>query len=96
MERRKFIASTVALATVGCDLIGSPSERPYGFLVKAGEARFGKHTPFMGVNPNDLKISSYEEFFQAIHDRGRPPSQEEAESISLAHGIKNVGPPLTL
>jgi hypothetical protein len=27
------------------------------FIVKSGEARFGVHTPFMGVNPNDVKIS---------------------------------------
>lgn len=28
------------------------------FLVKAGEARFNKRTPFRGINPNDLKVSA--------------------------------------
>lgn len=37
-----------------------------------------------------------EEFFLAMDDLGRPPSEEEAQHISLAHGIKNVGPSLTL
>jgi quercetin dioxygenase-like cupin family protein len=151
-----------------------------GFLVKSGEARFGRHTPYKGVNPNDLKISTkdtdgqmslfeyigiektgppmhvhleqdevfyivegnylfqvgdqqhkltagdtiflprniphtwiqtskrgkliyilqpaikMEEFFLAMDDLGRPPSEEEVQKISLAHGIRNVGPPLTL
>ncbi|WP_158857388.1 cupin domain-containing protein [Lunatibacter salilacus] len=37
-----------------------------------------------------------EEYFQTMHDLGRPPTQEEENSISLAHGIKMVGPPLSL
>jgi quercetin 2,3-dioxygenase len=37
-----------------------------------------------------------EEFFQAMTELGRPPSEEEEKSISLAFGIKNVGPPLSL
>lgn len=37
-----------------------------------------------------------EEFFQTMHGLGRAPSQEEDNAISLAHGIKNVGPPLSL
>ena len=37
-----------------------------------------------------------EEFFQTMHDLGRPPTQEEENNISLAHGIKMVGPPLSL
>ena len=61
MERRKFIVTTAALAAFGSDLMAYPfskNEVKNGFLVKSGEARFGKHTPFRGVNPNDLKISS--------------------------------------
>ena len=30
---------------------------PTPFIVKAGEARFGVHTPYRGINANDLKIS---------------------------------------
>lgn len=37
-----------------------------------------------------------EEFFQAMQDLGRPPTQDEDDAISLAHGMKNVGPPLNL
>jgi quercetin dioxygenase-like cupin family protein len=183
MERRKFIVTTAALTAFGSDLMvfsKDENEDKDGFLVKSGEARHGKHTPYKGVNPNDLKISSkdtdgqmsvfeyigmektgpplhvhleqdevfyvvegnylfqlgdkqheltvgdtiflprniphtwiqttergkliyilqpaikMEEFFYAMHDLGRPPSEEEAQNISLAHGIKNVGPPLIL
>lgn len=183
MKRRKFLMTSAALTAFGSDLIAFPSQRTEGeegFLVKAGEARFGKHTPFRGVNPNDLKISSkdtagqlsvfeyigvektgpalhihmeqdevfyvvegtfrfqlgedsfelvagdtiflprniahtwiqtsdrgkliyflqpafkMEEFFQTMHDLGRAPTEEEAKKISLNHGMRNVGPPLTL
>lgn len=183
MERRKFIVTTAALSVFGSDLMALPFEKEgekIGFLVKSGDARHGKHTPFKGINPNDLKISSkdtggqmsvfeyigiektgpalhlhldqdevfyvvegdylfqlgdnqhnltagdtiflprniphtwiqtsdrgkliyilqpaikMEEFFYAMNDLGRPPTAEEAQAISLAHGIKNVGPPLTL
>ncbi|WP_026969501.1 cupin domain-containing protein [Algoriphagus terrigena] len=183
MKRRKFILTTAALAAYGSDLMAAPNnetDEKDGFLVKSGEARHGIHTPFMGVNPNDLKISTkdtagqlsvfeytgvektgpplhvhleqdevfyvvegdflfqlgdkryslsggdtiflprniphtwlqisdrgkllyilqpairMEEFFYAMNDLGRPPSEEEAQKISLAHGIKNVGPPITL
>jgi quercetin dioxygenase-like cupin family protein len=183
MERRKFIVTSAALAAFGSDLMAFPfenKEEKNGFLVKSGEARHGKHTPFRGINPNDLKISSQdsggqlsvfeytgvektgpslhvhlkqdeifyvvegeylfqlgdsqhelkagdtiflprniphtwiqtsdkgklvyflqpafkmEEFFQTMTALERPPSEEEAQRISLAHGIKNVGPPLIL
>lgn len=183
MKRRKFLLTSAALTAFGSDLMAFPirkTEGNEGFLVKAGEARHGKHTPFKGINPNDLKISStdtagqlsvfeyigmektgpalhvhleqdevfyvvkgtflfqlgeefhelgegdtiflprniphtwiqtsdrgklvyllqpafkMEEFFQTMHDLGRAPTAEEAQKISLDHGIKNVGPPLTL
>lgn len=183
MNRRKFLVSSAALSMVGSDLMASSIENGFekdAFLVKSGEARNGMHTPFRGINPNDLKISSkdtsgqlsvfeyigkekigprlhvhleqdeifyvvegsfrfqvgdessilgkgdtiflprniphtwiqisdegklvyflqpagkMEEFFQAMTELGRPPSEEEEKSISLAFGIKNVGPPLSL
>jgi len=183
MERRKFLVTTAALTASGSDLMAFIEKKEGvkdGFLVKAGEARHGKHTPFKGVNPNDLKISTkdtdgqmslfeyigiektgpplhvhleqdevfyvvegdylfqlgdeqhkleagdtiflprtiphtwmqisekgkliyilqpankMEEFFYAMDDLGRPPSEEEAQMISMAHGIRNVGPPLTI
>jgi mannose-6-phosphate isomerase-like protein (cupin superfamily) len=59
MNRRKFILSSlVATPLMGAATNLKPSvETPKPFTVKAGEARFGVHTPFRGVNPNDLKIS---------------------------------------
>jgi len=183
MKRRKFLVTSAALTAIGSDLMAfsqKNKEDDLGFLVKSGDARHGKHTPFNGINPNDLKISAkdtagqlsvfeyigmektgpalhvhleqdevfyvvageylfqlgdqryelsegdtiflprniphtwiqtsgrgklvyflqpafkMEEFFQAMTDIGRPPTAEEAQKISLAHGIKLVGPPLTL
>lgn len=183
MKRRKFLVTSAALSAFASDLLAFPSDTPEvnaGFIVKSGEPRFGRHTPFRGINPNDLKISSkdtagqlsvleyfglgktcpalhvhpeqdevfyvvegtflfqlgeefhelgsgdtiflprnvphtwiqtsdrgklvyllqpafkMEEFFQTMHDLGRAPTEEEAQKISLAHGMKNVGPPLTL
>lgn len=60
MRRRNFILSTFLASPIivwGMNLkkMSNPSK---GFTVKAGEARFGIHTPFRGVNPNDMKISS--------------------------------------
>jgi quercetin 2,3-dioxygenase len=183
MNRRKFLVTSAAVTAFGSDLMASPhlhTGEKEGFLVKSGQARNGKHTPFRGINPNDLKISTLdtagqmsvfeyigfektgpalhvhleqdevfyvvegeylfqlgekkhllsagdtiflprniphtwiqtsergklvyilqpafkmEEFFQAMTDLGRPPTEEEAQKISLDHGIRNVGPPLTL
>jgi mannose-6-phosphate isomerase-like protein (cupin superfamily) len=59
MERRKFIFSSLLAAPVlaSAKHLNTTSETPKPFTVKVGEARFGVHTPFRGVNPNDLKIS---------------------------------------
>jgi mannose-6-phosphate isomerase-like protein (cupin superfamily) len=59
MKRRNFIlsslvASPMILSKSSLKLTNSKSK---AFTVKAGEARYGVHTPFKGVNPNDLKIS---------------------------------------
>ena len=59
MERRNFILSNLLATPVlasATKLTTSP-KTPNTFTLKAGEARFGQHTPFRGVNPNDLKIS---------------------------------------
>ena len=39
-------------------LTGAPD--PQYFVVKAGEARGGVHTPFKGINANDVKISGHD------------------------------------
>jgi hypothetical protein len=62
MQLRKF--PSVSTAAVSTGTIGvsdanasSQTSDKKGFIVKAGEARSGVHTPFQGVNPNDVKIS---------------------------------------
>jgi quercetin dioxygenase-like cupin family protein len=59
MQRREFITTTLlalpALAYSPSWLAASSSK---AFVVKAGASRFGVPTPFYGVNPNDLKLSS--------------------------------------
>jgi len=60
MDRRKFV--TISLLSLPA-LIGSSSWRMSevsgkAFVLKSGLSRFGVPTPFLGVNPNDLKLSS--------------------------------------
>jgi mannose-6-phosphate isomerase-like protein (cupin superfamily) len=60
MQRRDFIlTSLLSFPAFAC----STSKRNGGmtakaFVVKAGDSRFHKPTPFHGVNPNDLKVST--------------------------------------
>lgn len=181
MQRRTFLTSAAtATAASALAIPATTSSNPNPFVVKNGEARFGIHTPFRGINTNDVKISgkdtngqlavfeyighekigpSYhihmdqdeifvviegeyrfkvgdkveilkagdsiflpkliphtwiqltnygkltymvqpagklEEFFLKMNELKGPPTEEEAQKISLAHGMKNVGPPLTL
>lgn len=60
MQRRNFLIGTTLAATVGQKAYSkSPNlSDKVGFIVKSGQNRSGKPTPFMGVNPNDAKISS--------------------------------------
>jgi quercetin dioxygenase-like cupin family protein len=58
MQRRKFLTvSSLALAMGTVPKSKANPASTNSFIVKAKEARFGVHTPFMGVNPNDVKIS---------------------------------------
>jgi quercetin dioxygenase-like cupin family protein len=58
MQRRKFLSlSSLAFALGYVPKSKAKSVSNSSFIVKAKEARFGVHTPFMGVNPNDVKIS---------------------------------------
>jgi quercetin dioxygenase-like cupin family protein len=81
MKRRKFLFATAGLATIYSDLTGiSLNPEKEGFLLKSGEARFGRHTPFQGTNPNDLKISSLD--------------TEGQVSMFEYVGFQKIGPPL--
>ncbi len=56
MKRKEFILnSLVAIPAMGISLKNPVKTEP--FVVRKGEARFGVHTPFRGINPNDLKVS---------------------------------------
>lgn len=60
MDRRKFVS--ISLLSLPA-LIGSSSWRTSGmadkaFVLMSGLSRFGVPTPFLGVNPNDLKLST--------------------------------------
>ncbi|MES2797611.1 MAG: cupin domain-containing protein [Bacteroidota bacterium] len=181
MKRRKFLNLTVATSALGVSsahTFAKKEKKP--FVVKNGEARFGIHTPYRGINPNDLKVSGkdtngqlaiyeyigkqkvgpdlhvhleqdeiftvlegeykfqigdekilakagdtlfgpkgiphtwiqttetgklmymvqpagkFEEFFIKLTELKGPPSQEYLDKLSLEHGIKNLGPALTL
>jgi mannose-6-phosphate isomerase-like protein (cupin superfamily) len=57
MLRRKFL--TIAPFALNAPPFALPTmvNPPKPFVVKSGEARFGTHTPYKGINPNDIKIS---------------------------------------
>ncbi len=60
MRRREFFLTTLAAMPA---LAFWPTERAWAaatqaFVVRAGASRFGVPTPFRGISPNDLKLSS--------------------------------------
>lgn len=60
MQRRKFLATAaVTIPAIAGARAFSPngSSTAKGFVVKAGESRFGEHTMLSGINPNDIKVS---------------------------------------
>jgi quercetin dioxygenase-like cupin family protein len=84
MQRRKFLA-TATLATtvlaVSAGKLPTNTSNKKCFIVKNGEARFGKHTPF-GINPTDTKISAKD--------------TDGIFSVFEFIGKEKVGPPLHL
>ena len=87
MQRRTFLASTLATATVATAstsvLTRAHAEtKNDGFIVKKGKNRSGKPTPFMAVNPNDAKISA----------------KDTKDQLSMFEyvGTQKIGPPLHL
>lgn len=60
MKRRNFLSLTLAslpflAVSQSWTILKSPAK---AFVLRSGESRFGFPTPFLGVNPNDLKVSS--------------------------------------
>ncbi len=60
MERRKFLSISLTAFPVFSYPQLFPVQNPVqkAIVLRQGESRFGFPTPFMGVNPNDLKVSS--------------------------------------
>ena len=60
MQRRTFLTAPLVASALGARAeIASHKAmpKPLPFIIKAGNARFGVHTPYRGINVNDLKIS---------------------------------------
>lgn len=60
MDRRKFISlSLISFPLIAnYKALGLISQPEKAIVLKSGQSRFGAPTPFLGVNPNDLKVSS--------------------------------------
>lgn len=60
MNRKKFLKIAVLSPIVYylSPAVKLISDQVKAIIVRAKESRFGKPTPFLGVNPNDLKLSS--------------------------------------
>jgi len=64
MQRRDFLSLTLPalalspLLATGWPGLLAPQVAAEGFVVRAGQSRFGVPLPFRGVNPNDLKVSA--------------------------------------
>ena len=61
MHRKKFLASALLAApalALGKNIFPvSSNGNPVPFVVGAGKSRFGETIKFLGIHPNDLKIS---------------------------------------
>lgn len=60
MNRKHFLRQSFLTLPVlsQFSLSHAPSNNPDPFVVKAGQSRFGDNIKFMGLHPNDLKISA--------------------------------------
>lgn len=63
MKRKDFLLKTIVavpVAAFGNPIVtqANPHKKKKPFLTAAGKARFGETIKFLGVHPNDLKISS--------------------------------------
>lgn len=76
------------------------------FRLKAGDSLFAPRMiphvwAYIGDNPGTLLLAvqpagSLEEFFMKSCKMTSPPSPQEAETLFAAHGMKVVGPPLSV
>jgi quercetin dioxygenase-like cupin family protein len=76
------------------------------FILQPGDSLFAPRLiphvwAYIGDKPGTLLLAvqpagSLEEFFMKSSGMTRPPSPEEADKLFASHGMKVVGPPLTL
>jgi len=76
------------------------------FTLRPGDSLFAPRMiphvwAYVGDKPGTLLLAvqpsgSLEEFFMKSCDMIRPPTPQEAEKLFAAHGMKVVGPPLTV
>jgi quercetin 2,3-dioxygenase len=99
MHRRKFLISTVTATALGpCH--GESTRRTkkigpgLGFIVKAGEARFGEKTKLFGHTPNDIKVSGKDtggtlSFFEYNgKQKGGPPLHKNVDQDEIYYIIE--------
>ncbi|WP_461096886.1 cupin domain-containing protein [Spirosoma luteolum] len=82
MKRRSFVNAALLAPVALPALTPRPApRRPVdGFVVRAGESRTGVHTPYRGVNPNDVKVSGKD--------------TDGALAVFEYTGTQPIGPPL--
>ena len=95
MNRRASILGILASLplTLLAKRLGKNGRKPgKGFVVKAGEARWGTH---YNMSVSYVPAGKMEAFFQATSHWTSPPSSEEISQVFADHDMKVVGPPLS-
>lgn len=83
----RFVAGDEKMDLTAGDTIFLPRNLPHTWLQLTNQGRM-----LYGVQP----AGSMEAFFQKLGSLKQPPSPEEAQQLHIAHGMKIIGPPLTL
>lgn len=83
----RFVAGEETMELNAGDTIFLPRNIPHTWL------QLTEHGNLLyAVQP----AGTLEEFFKEMNDLKKPPTEEEAKEIHLKHGMKLIGPPLTL
>jgi quercetin dioxygenase-like cupin family protein len=104
MQRREFIASTVAATALSTTALpaAATEQTDKGFVVKSGKSRFGETTRISGTSPNDIKVSGKDTnsnltvFEYLGNEKGGPPlhvhpNQDEVFYIIEGDYLFDVG-----
>lgn len=107
MQRRRFITRATAVTALAASTLettanslsahGLPTERTdKGFVVKAGQSRFGEKTRLGGTSPNNIKISMIDtggnlSVFEYIgKEKGGPPLHIHPSQDEIFHVIEGT------